>query len=59
MRTPGFALANASMAEGIDSGGTNADEAKVSGKISMNPSACAPSAEFVLSATKAKIHENA
>ncbi len=55
----GFASANAWIAAGIDSGGTNADEANVSGKISMKPSACAPSAEVEISAMNAKIHEKA
>ena len=55
----GFALANASMAAGIDSGGAKADDANVIGKITMKPSAWAPSGELELSAMKAKIQENA
>ena len=47
----GFTFANASIAAGIDSGGTKADEANVSGKMIMKPSAFAPSAEPETSAT--------
>jgi hypothetical protein len=55
----GLASANAWTAAGIDSGGTNADDANVSGKITMKPSAWAPSAELETSATNANAHENA
>src|SRR5918998_2318953 len=55
----GLFSAKASIADGIDSGGTNADDANVSGKISMKPSAWAPSAEVELRAMYAKIQEKA
>ena len=41
------------------SGGTNADEAKVSGKIAMNPNAFAASGVEASRPTQAKTHENA
>ena len=43
---------------GIDSGGTNADEAKVSGKIAMKPNAFADSGEETISPIQANTHEN-
>jgi hypothetical protein len=40
----GLTFANASSHSGIDSTGTNADDANVSGKIAMKPIDCAASA---------------
>ena len=39
--------------------GTNAEEAKVSGKIAMNPNAFADSGDETISPIHAKTHENA
>ncbi len=44
---------------GIDSTGTNTEEAKVSGKIAVKPTAFAVSGEDENRPTSAKTHENA
>ena len=44
---------------GIVSGGTNAEDAKVSGKIAMNPNAFADSGLETISPIQANTHENA
>src|SRR4051794_34411329 len=55
----GLFSANAFSQSGIDPVGTNADDAKVIGKITMKPSACADSADDECSATNANTHEKA
>ena len=55
----GLASANCCRPSGIDSAGTNTDEANVSGKISVNPIELAVSGVDENSPTSAKIHENA
>ena len=55
----GFASANCRSPSGIDSTGTNTDDANVSGKISVKPIEFAVSGEDEYSPTSAKIHENA
>ena len=55
----GFASANCCRPSGIDSAGTNTDEANVSGKISVKPIEFAVSGVDENSPTSAKIHENA
>jgi hypothetical protein len=52
-------LANCCRPSGIDSAGTNADDANVSGKIAVKPIEFAVSGEDENSPTSAKIHENA
>ena len=55
----GFASANWRSPSGIDAAGTNADDANVSGKISVKPIEFAVSGVDENSPTSAKIHENA
>ena len=55
----GLASANCRSPSGIDSAGTNADEANVSGKISMKPNEFAVSGVDENSPISAKTHENA
>jgi hypothetical protein len=55
----GLPSANWRRPSGSDSIGTKAEEMKVRGKITMNPIACADSAEDATSAKSAKIHEKA
>lgn len=52
-------LGEACSAEGIDSTGTKAEEAKVSGKIPMKPIDWADSDELATMAMSAKIQEKA
>jgi hypothetical protein len=55
----GFASANWRRPSGIEAAGTNTEEAKVSGKISVKPIEFAVSGVDEWSPTSAKIHENA
>ena len=55
----GLTSAKASSAAGIDSTGTNADEANVRGKIALKPTACADSGELTTRPMNANSHENA
>src|SRR5918995_3599148 len=55
----GLASANCRSPSGIEFAGTNTDDAKVSGKISVKPIEFAVSGEDEKSPTSAKIHENA
>ena len=55
----GFASANCRSPSGIDSAGTNAEEANVSGKIAVKPIEFAVSGDDENRPTSAKIHENA
>ena len=59
MMLNGLTSANCRRPSGIDSTGTNADEANVSGKITMKPIACADSPEDAVSPTSAKNHDQA
>jgi hypothetical protein len=56
-RVTGLTSANHCTAPGIEEVGTNADEAKVSGKTQMNPTDWAASGSRTVSPTKALIHE--
>src|ERR687895_2761248 len=55
----GFASANWRSPSGIDSAGTNIDEANVSGKMAVKPIAFAVSGEDENNTTRANIHDNA
>ena len=55
----GLTSAKACSQSGMESTGTNADEAKVSGKTRMKPIAWADSGDDEISAMQAKIHEKA
>ena len=55
----GLTSANCFSPSGIESTGTNADEANVSGKIAVKPIEFAVSGDDEYSPTSAKIHENA
>ena len=55
----GLASANCRSPSGIDSAGTNTDEANVSGKISVKPIEFAVSGVDEYRPMRAKIHENA
>jgi hypothetical protein len=55
----GFASANVWTAAGIESVGTNADDANVSGKRMVKPIACADSGDDEVSPIQAKIHDDA
>ena len=55
----GLTSANAFSALGSESSGTNAEEMKVIGKISVKPIPLAASGEETVSPIRAKIHENA
>ena len=54
----GLTSANACTAPGIESAGTNADEANVSGKTQMNPADWAVSGSRTVRPMNALIHEN-
>ena len=55
----GLSSANGCSQPGIESTGTNADEANVSGKITMKPRRLRGLGDDAVSPTKAKTHEKA
>ena len=57
-RVTGLTSANACTTPGIEAVGTNAEEAKVSGKTQMKPADWAVSGFLTASPTNALIHEN-